>query len=668
MPSVDLMTYKQKIELDDSGFNSGMSKAESSFGKFTSGLGTVGGALAKTIGAGVLAAGGALVAFGKQGIETASNLNEVQNVIDSTFGVNASQINTWAKSAATSFGLSELSAKQFTGTMGAMLKSMGLGGTQVTDMSTKIAGLAGDFASFYNLNPEEAFAKIRAGISGETEPLKALGLNMSVANLNAYAMSQGLNKTYDSMTQAEQATLRYNYLLSASADAQGDFSKTSNSFANQMRILQLNVTDLAASFGQALLPMANQGLSGILDFVNQSQGAFSNLFSGFAGLLSGAQGAEEQFTSGASTIIDKIVQSVTTLAPKILTVITNLIPAVGQAILTNLPVLIKAVMDIFPQVTNTILSMLPMILECGIQMILAIVQGLAQALPQLIPQIVNTVLTMVDTLIANIDALVDAGLQLLMGLAEGLIQALPQLIEKAPVIIQNLIDAIVRNLPKIIEVGIQLIISLAGALIQSIPLLLKAIPQIISSIVNGFSEFYHSIEEIGLNLIKGIWNGISNAASWLWDKVSGFCGDLVDNIKNGLGIHSPSTIMRDLIGKNLALGVGEGFMDSMVTVSKQMQQAIPTDFDFDVEANINRKFSNLKFTAQNQMQTTTSKISTLPPVSLVIHQGNITVQGSADDNTLKKVKKLLDDQVSNVAQQVEKQIYSSFNRHFVLGH
>ena len=150
-----------------------------------------------------------LLDFAKSGIDTASDLQEVQNVVDVTFGEEGSKkIEEFAKSAAGSFGMSALSAKQFTGTMGAMLKSMNLGDTEVEEMSIALAGLAGDMASFYNLDPEEAFVKLQSGISGETEPLKQLGINMTVANLEAYALSQGINTAWKEMTQAEQATIR----------------------------------------------------------------------------------------------------------------------------------------------------------------------------------------------------------------------------------------------------------------------------------------------------------------------------------------------------------------------------------------------------------------------------------------------------------------------------
>ena len=136
-------------------------------------------------------------------------------------------------------------------------------------MSMSITGLAADFASFYNLKHDEAFEKIRAGISGETEPLKQLGINISVANLEAYALSQGINTAYNKMSQAEQATLRYNYLMSVSANAQGDFARTSGSYANQMRIAQLNIQNFSTSIGSQLLPIITEaGTKIITELIN----------------------------------------------------------------------------------------------------------------------------------------------------------------------------------------------------------------------------------------------------------------------------------------------------------------------------------------------------------------------------------------------------------------
>lgn len=192
--------------------------------------------------------------FGKESIKLASDLNEVQNVVDTTFGNSAKQINSWSKTALTGFGLSRLQAKQFAGTMGAMLKSSGVANKDMVLMSQNLAGLSGDFASFYNLSQQETFEKIRSGISGETEPLKQLGINMSVANLEAFALSKGIKTSYNQMDQATQTLLRYNYLMEVSKDAQGDFAKTHEGFANQNRLFNTTLQELSATIASKALP------------------------------------------------------------------------------------------------------------------------------------------------------------------------------------------------------------------------------------------------------------------------------------------------------------------------------------------------------------------------------------------------------------------------------
>ncbi len=194
---------------------------------------------------------------GYKALELASDLTEVQNVVDTTFGEMSGAIDSWAKDAITQFGLSELEAKKFNGTMGALLKSSGITGTELQTMSTTLSGLAGDMASFYNLDTQTAFDKLRAGISGETEPLKQLGINMSEANLEAFALSQGITTSTKSMSQAEKTALRYNYIMMASADAQGDFNKTlETSFANQKRVLSTNISQTLATVMKNALPYA----------------------------------------------------------------------------------------------------------------------------------------------------------------------------------------------------------------------------------------------------------------------------------------------------------------------------------------------------------------------------------------------------------------------------
>lgn len=219
----------------------------------------------KAMGAAAAAAkiGQVLLDFGKAAIDAASDLEEVQNVVDVTFGESASEIDRWAKNAINQFGLTETQAKKFASTMGAMMKSSGIASKDITAMSEDLAGLAADMASFYNLDFDEAFNKIRSGISGETEPLKQLGINMSVANLEAFALAQGIEKAFDKMDQSEQIMLRYQYLMQATADAQGDFNRTSDGFANGLRLLQSNFESLKTMVGGPLLNVVNTAISGL---------------------------------------------------------------------------------------------------------------------------------------------------------------------------------------------------------------------------------------------------------------------------------------------------------------------------------------------------------------------------------------------------------------------
>jgi hypothetical protein len=201
--------------------------------------------------------------FAKESVQFASDLEEVQNVVDVTFGDSARVIDEWAATAGDKFGLTRLQAKQFTSTIGAMMKSSGMAGDEIVTMSTDLAGLAADMASFYNLDYETAFGKIRAGISGETEPLKQLGINMSEAALSAFALAEGYDTAYKDMSQSEKMFIRYQYLMDATADAHGDFERTSDGFANGVRKLETLLSELKLTIGEALIGPVTEALQGL---------------------------------------------------------------------------------------------------------------------------------------------------------------------------------------------------------------------------------------------------------------------------------------------------------------------------------------------------------------------------------------------------------------------
>ena len=210
----------------------------------------------------------ALVKVGKEMVKLSSDLIEVQNVVDTVFGDMSSSINDFSKSALKSFGLTELQAKNFSSTIGAIVKASGVGKEATLEMSEGITKLTGDVASFYNLDHNTAFEKLRSGITGETEPLKSLGVVMTVANLEAYRLSQGITTSYNSMSEAQKVALRYNFILDTLSDAQGDFAKTQGSWSNQVRILAGQFQQLGAILGGLLQKV----LYPVLTIINQILG------------------------------------------------------------------------------------------------------------------------------------------------------------------------------------------------------------------------------------------------------------------------------------------------------------------------------------------------------------------------------------------------------------
>ena len=244
-----------------------------------------------------------LANLGKSAIGFGSDITEIENVVDVSFGSMADEAYKFASTAKEQFGLSELAAKQYSGTMMAMMKSSGVAQDAASKMSISLAGLAGDIASFYNIDTDTAFQKIRSGISGEIEPLRQLGINLSVANMEAYALSKGITTSYNAMSQAEKVALRYNYLMSVTGDVQGDFARTSGTWANQVRLLTLNFQSLSAVIGQGLIAgilPAIQALNALMAKLMQAANAFRNFMYVLMGKkLKGSQ-------SGVSDIVSNL--------------------------------------------------------------------------------------------------------------------------------------------------------------------------------------------------------------------------------------------------------------------------------------------------------------------------------------------------------------------------
>lgn len=224
--------------------------------------------------------------FGKSCLDLGSDLSEVQNVVDVTFPSMTAQVDKFAKSAAQSFGLSETMAKRYSGTFGAMAKAFGFSEKAAYDMGTTLTGLAGDVASFYNISQDEAYTKLKSVFTGETESLKDLGVVMTQTALDAYAMANGFGKTTQQMSEAEKVALRYAFVQNQLTAATGDFARTSDSWANQVRIMKLQFDSLKATIGQGLINLFTPVIK-VINTVLGKLSTLANAFKSFTELLTG---------------------------------------------------------------------------------------------------------------------------------------------------------------------------------------------------------------------------------------------------------------------------------------------------------------------------------------------------------------------------------------------
>lgn len=270
-------------------------KVERETAKMSKAFSKVGSAIKMALGAVSI---GAITSFAKSCIDLGSDLAEVQNVVDVTFGSMSSEVDKFAKNAIAQFGLSELTAKKYMGTYGAMAKAFGMNTQQAYDMSAAITGLTGDVASFYNLSTDESYTKLKSIFTGETESLKDLGVVMTQTALDQYALNNGFGKTTAQMTEQEKVMLRYQFVMAQLGTAQGDFARTSGGWANQVRVLQLRFDQLRATIGQGLI----NALTPVLKILN--------------GIIECLQVAAQAFTAFTAALFGKSTQQSTNPVPK----------------------------------------------------------------------------------------------------------------------------------------------------------------------------------------------------------------------------------------------------------------------------------------------------------------------------------------------------------------
>ena len=542
--------------------------------------------------------GSAFVDVGKQALNSYGEYEQLAGGVETLFGDSAKTVQKYADNAYKTAGLS---ANEYMSTVtsfsASLLQSLNGDTGKVAEVSNMAVTDMADNANKMGTSMEsiqmayQGFAKGQyqlldnlklgyGGTKGEMERLladaeKISGVKYDINNLNDVYQAIHVIQTemgITGTTSKEASTTIQGSVASMKSAYENFLTGLADGNADMGELIQ-NLVDSVITAGSNILPVIDQISQSVMEALPQ--------------------------------ILDSIIQALPQFLEAGVNILNNLITGIQQ----NMPAIMTAVMTIVNTLITTLVQNLPQILQMGIQVIVSLVQGIAQQLPTLIPVMIKAVLDMVDTLIDNIDLLIDAGIELIIGLADGLIEALPDLIDKIPIIIDKLVTAISNNLPKIIQAGIKLTVKLAEGLVKAIPQLVAKVPQIITSLINGIKDNFTKITnigkdllnkfkdgikegiskvtDVGKNLVEGLWNGINDKVDWIKEKIKGFKDKVLKSIKSFFGIHSPSTVFRDEVGKNLALGLGEGFEDEMASVTNDMQGSIPTNFDTDLNVGNN---------------------------------------------------------------------------------
>ena len=523
----------------------------------------------KAIGSAIKEVGSAMLNVGKQSLESYADYEQLVGGVETLFKDSAGIVENYANNAYKTAGLSanqymetatSFSASLLQSLNGDTAKSAEIANMAIIDMSDNANKMGTDMTLIQNAY--QGFAKqnytmldnLKLGYGGTKEEMQRLLADAQKITGVKYDISN-LNDVFNAIhVIQEELGVAGTTSLEASTTIQGSVASMKSAWQNML-------TGIATDSGETIGDLVNNLTDSV---ITASQNILPRV---------------QEIVDGIVIALPQIVQKINENLPLLLQTGTQILQSLINGITTTLPNLMPMVTELITTLLNFVLKNLPTIIDLGVQLLLSLIQGFSKSLPELIPVTINAILTIADNLLNNIDQIIDAGIQLILGLAEGLINALPQLIDKIPTIIDKMITAITDNLPKIIEMGITLIIKLAEGLIKAIPKLIEKIPEIVSSLIDGFKNYYSNLWDVGKNLVNGIWEGIKGAKDWLLNKIKEWGNGILDGIKSFFGIHSPSKLFKDEIGTNLALGIGDGFSNTMKDVSKEMSVAIPNSFD-----------------------------------------------------------------------------------------
>lgn len=408
----------------------------------------------------------------------------------------------------------------------------------------------------------------------------------------------------------------------ASNEAQAQLNETLANLGAIATPIISTLKVLLADLLQSITPFVELIGTGLQGALNGTEGAAATFAEGLAGLVG-------TLVDTVATMLPVVLDLITELIPALLDVIIRALPDIVtvivdgvvmiiDAIAEMLPDIIDTIMEILPELINRLIAAIPQLLQAAIKLLLAIVQAiptiitsLIAALPSIIDTIIDAVLeafpmlieaaidlfmalveaipviiealvdalpdiidTIIDGVLNALPMLLDAAVELLMAIVDAIPVIIPVLMTATPQIITSIVGALVKNIPNLLKGALEMFMAIVTAIPQMLPKLAAKVPEIITKIVEGLKKGIGKIKDIGSDIVKGLWNGIKDMGSWIAGKIKGFGQDVLSGIKDFFGIHSPSTVMEDQVGKYLAEGVGVGFMDEIDSVNAEIAKSM----------------------------------------------------------------------------------------------
>lgn len=562
----------------------------------------------KTLGKGILEVGKAFGSLVVEGVKSFAELEQNIGGSEAVFGEFASSIQKTAEQAYRTMGTTQSEYLATANKMGALFQGSGLDAQRSMDLTTQAMQRAADMASVMGIDTQSALDAVTAAAKGNYTMMDNLGVAMNATTLEAYRVSQGMDTAFSKMTNAEKAELAMKYFFENTTQYAGNFEREASE-------------TISGSIGQ-LTAAVQTWVAGLGNSEADITALTQNIVNAFQSVVANVVPVVENIVATIPTVLATLMPAINQLLPMLLTIGANVINTLLDGITSALPALVAAAKPIISVLVTGVMKNLGPILKTGVEILLSLIDGIADTLPDLIPMAVEVIETVIEGLVDNLPKIVETGINVLasliqgltnaipklvqfipriittfvqtitqklpqilqMGiktltsLIEGLTQALPQLVQMLPQIITTIVSYITNNLPQILKMGVEILLALAEGIIKSVGNLASAGWEIIKTLVGTLASLPSEMWDIGKEVVSGIWEGISDSYTWIKNKIKSWVGNVTKFIKNLFGIHSPSTVMRDQVGKYLALGIGEGFTDEMKYVAKNMVAAVPMDF------------------------------------------------------------------------------------------